>query len=267
MRGIMDTYDGVRFLKVTDEWVMLTNQLKKYNIVDIAFVTFVKDPVVSRSVCPVLFYDQQNCMPLFTSLKGTIDETNFDLITVSPALLIMANKPFMRDMVMGNIKAEFVSQTYLYSPSLIKVKLDNGLIGSAVADEENQTFNLRTTMGEEVFDGNSIFDISLPKTIPFSQFDLLKWTWSSRSVNLLFEVFNKRFEVELDGKTLYDNLDKVFLTEKKTKIFPDMIKQKPEKVFVYSRQEERVVSTCLELIYKNTIHFVFYAYYAEDDNV
>lgn len=255
-------FDGMRLLKVTDEWKSMNTQLRRYNNVDFALISFLCDTSIPHSICPIIFRDLAICAPMKATFSLNDDDTSYDNITTSPSVIIVPNKPLMDQYVEGHTLAEFRSNTYGYTPSVLKTKLDIGTIGSMTKDVGK--LNIHSSLGNPIVDSMFMFDLydQMGPIAPLWAFEPIKQGWSKRATQIFSAMINKTPKFIIEGQdvvNLWDSLDKT-IHHSGINIYPDVIKQKPVRIHGFSNHSEGVTSVCLKQFFKETIHYVFYAY-------
>lgn len=265
--------EGAAFEKVKNELIAGINAFWKYNTLDLCILTFVQDPIVPNSVCPIFMYDPSQ-MASFSYICKTPTDTedestdpHFDPITASPPLVIFSNKFRMRTIVFAMFTTPHTTPIPI-CPSELKAKLNDGSITKLEVNLEEKKFTFFSMLGFPIIGCPIYMQLGYEVAIPFGEYALRGLMWKQHSVFLVLDMTNpgtaKQVLNKDESSKLLDDLKASgeVLLSCGIKVFPDFIKQKPLQMRVFSKENMDIckLSACLELEFKDLTVCAFYAY-------
>jgi len=265
-KKVIHTFEGLAFDKIKSEIISCINSFRKLNGVDLVAMSFIRDPVVAFSWCPVLFYDINVMLPYYNMFcpptEDSEDVNGYDPITISAPTITMPNKIFMRDNLYTGGMIEHTIPLFM-SPSILKKWFANDRITKMVITDRSVKF--LTPGGFEVNE-NPIFPPTGHEVcFPFIVYALYGFGWRPRSIELVKKIMRVEYSDVFDKTScndLFNNLNNEVILPSGIKIYPDFIKQKPTsmRTYAYEVKEEKIMVVCLEVYFKEILQYVFYTY-------
>jgi hypothetical protein len=262
---LLRKFEGLEFLAIMDQLVKMINQMKKYNVANTAFLTFTPN-ISFDKVLPVLMYEYNSIEMMERLLKPRDftfeDDNRFDMITVSPPLIIHPLDPIARECTASSGPLSYRLGNAICI-SLDEFKKSYEANGITSLDLTGREIRFKNHMNNDVQEPICYFK-NIPNAVSLHILALLG-SWTPLGFNLLSKVSTQRFDRILgadESKTLFealkDSVNKIRLGD--LDFYRDFVKIKPSHIKVFSETDGDYQSICLEQTCSGYTNYVFYKY-------